>query len=86
MDMKTEIIILLCSRKTLQNQRQILPQNKRMKKDFPNDPKKQSCVAILIPTKKDYQAKLFKGDGEGHFIFIKVKNPIDDMAVLNSYV
>jgi hypothetical protein len=38
-----------------------------------NGPKKQTGVAILISDKIDFQPKVFKQDGEGHFIFIKGK-------------
>jgi hypothetical protein len=32
-------------------------------------------VTSLIPNKIDFQPKVTKGDGEGHFIFTKEKNP-----------
>jgi hypothetical protein len=40
-----------------------------------NGPRKQAGVAILISNKINFQTKVIKHDKEGHFIFIKVKNP-----------
>jgi hypothetical protein len=39
-----------------------------------NGSKKQAGIAILIYNKIEFQAKVIKRDGEGHFIFIKGKN------------
>jgi hypothetical protein len=53
-----------------------IPQNKRLEKMFEvNGPKKQAGMVILISSKIDFQPKVIKRDGEGHFIFIKGKNP-----------
>ena len=41
-----------------------------------NVPKKQAHVAILISTKMDFQPKLIKRDGEGHFLFMNGKKNI----------
>jgi hypothetical protein len=40
-----------------------------------NGPRKQAGVAILISNKIDFQPKVVKSDEEGHFIFMKGKNP-----------
>jgi hypothetical protein len=39
-----------------------------------NSPKKQARVAILISNKIDFQSKVIKRDGKGHFILIKGKS------------
>jgi hypothetical protein len=46
---------------------------------------KQARVEILISNKIDFQQKLIKSDGEGHFILIKVKIHQDDVSILNIY-
>ena len=53
---------------------EITSKSKGLGKDFPNGPKKQASVAILIFNKIGFQLKLIKRVGEGHFIVIKGKN------------
>lgn len=65
---KTGSNILVHTRNTLHHQKQTLTQSKRVKKDFPNGPKKQAGKAILS-SRTEFQPKLIKGDGEGHFTF-----------------
>ena len=48
-----------------------------------NMTKKQGGVAILISIKLDFQQKLIKRDGAGHFILIKGKIHQDDISILN---
>jgi hypothetical protein len=47
-----------------------------------NDPRKQAGVAILISNEIDFQPKVIKYDEEGHFIFIKGKNPPEKVSIL----
>jgi exonuclease III len=59
---------------------------KSFKKVFQaNRLKKQAGVAILIPIKIDFQPKVIKRDGEGHFILIKGEIHQEDLSVLNIY-
>ena len=60
---------------------------KRVGKGFfqANGPKNQASAAILISNKIDFQPKLIKRDGEGHFILIKGKIHQEDIAILNIY-
>ena len=52
-----------------------------------NGSKKQVGVAILIPSKINFQQKLIKRDGEGHLILTKEKKiDQDDLFILNIYV
>ena len=47
--------------------------------------KKQAGVTILIANKIDFQPKVIKRDGEGHFTLIKGKIHHDDVSILNIY-
>jgi hypothetical protein len=70
-------------RNTLQN---TLPQSKGLEKKFQaNRPKKQSGVAIIIFSKRNFQSKVIKRDGEAHFIHIKGKIHQEDFSVLNIF-
>jgi hypothetical protein len=53
------------------------------KKFQANDPKKQAGVAILISNKIDFQPKVIKRYGEGHFIHIKGNIHQNELSVLN---
>jgi exonuclease III len=46
---------------------------------------KKAGVAILISSKIDFQAKVIKGNEEGHFIFIKGKIHQEKVSILNIY-
>jgi exonuclease III len=48
-----------------------------------NGPKRQSGVAVLISNKIDFQPRVIKRDGEGHFTFIKGKVHHDELSILN---
>jgi exonuclease III len=50
-----------------------------------NGPKKQARVAILISNKINFQPKVIKKDGEGHYIRIKGKIHQDELSILNIY-
>jgi exonuclease III len=77
---------LLHTENTPQNQRQTLPQSKRLENNFKgNGPKKQDGVAILISNKSNFQLKVIKKDKEGHFILIKGKIYQDELSILNIY-
>jgi hypothetical protein len=49
------------------------------------DPPKKAGIVILISYKIDFQPKLIKRDGKGHFILIKGKTHQDDFSILNIY-
>lgn len=58
-----------------------------LEKDFPsNGPKKQVGVAIIICYRIDFEPKLFKINGEGHFIPIKGEIHQYDISILNTYI
>jgi hypothetical protein len=72
-------------RNTPQIQRQKLAQSKGLEKSFQaNSPKKQAKVVILICTKKDFQPKEIKREGERYFIHIKRKINQDEISILNN--
>ena len=56
-----------------------------MGKDFPNKPKKQAGVTILIAIKIDFKLKVVKRDEEGHFIFVTGKIHQDEVSILLIY-
>ena len=69
-----------------QGQRQTLPQSKRLEKTFQaNGLKKRAGVAILISNKIDFQTKVIKKDGKGHYILIKRRIHQDELSILNIY-
>jgi hypothetical protein len=47
--------------------------------------KKQAGVTILIANKIDFQPKVIKRDGEGHFMLIKGKIYQHDFSILRTY-
>lgn len=47
--------------------------------------KKQAVVGIVISDKVDFEPKLIRGDGRGHYIIIKRNSFQDDISVLNIY-
>jgi hypothetical protein len=70
-----------------QGKGQTLRQSERLENNFfqANGPKKQAGVAILISNKIDFQTKVIKKVREGHFILIKGKIYLDELAILNIY-
>jgi exonuclease III len=59
---------------------------KGWKKIFQADgPKKQAGIAILISNKIDFQPKVIKQDGEGHYVLIRGKIHQDELSILNFY-
>jgi hypothetical protein len=50
-----------------------------------NGLKKQAGIAILIPSKIDFQPNVIKKDEEGHFILIKGKIFQEELSILNIY-
>jgi hypothetical protein len=77
---------LLCRGNQPQEQRQTLPQSKRLEKFFrANGPKKQAGVVILIYNKIDFQPKVPPKNNEVHFLLLKGKIYQDELSILNNY-
>jgi len=71
-----EASILLHTENTPQRQGHILPQSKRLENNFPSKwSGETSCSSHSIMNKINFQPKVIKKDKEGHFIFVKGKNP-----------
>jgi hypothetical protein len=69
---------------TPQSQRQNSLKVKEWEKYFQaNGPKKQAGVVTLISNKIDFQPKVVKKKGEGHYILIKGKIHQDELLILN---
>jgi hypothetical protein len=67
----------------LRKKRKTLPQIKGLENVLPSKQRQEIGVDILISKKIDFQSKLIKRDGEGHFIIIKKIILQHDILILN---